>query len=133
MFVIDPYWLMWAGLTFVIVAIILYSSDTIPMSLVSLGLLCGLILFYTLFPVLDELGRNRLTPGRILEGFANPALIAVLALLIIGQGMVNTRALDQAAGFVTHLGGKWPLASVVGALSCVLVMSAFLNNTPVVV
>ncbi len=133
MFVIDPYWLMWAGLIFVMMAIILYSSETIPMSLASLGLLCSLVLFYTIFPVLDDLGQNRLDPARILEGFANPALIAVLALLVIGQGMVNTRAFDQVAGFAAHLGGKWPMASVVGTLSCVLLMSAFLNNTPVVV
>ena len=133
MIVIDPYWLMWAGLAFVMAAVIFYSTEKLPMALVSLGILAGLVLFYTIFPALDEGGRNRLAPTRILEGFANPALIAVMALLVIGQGMVNSRALDQIAGFVARLGDRRPVVSVIGVLSFVLLLSAFLNNTPVVV
>lgn len=69
----------------------------------------------------------------LLLGFANPALIAVLALLVIGQGMFQTGALDGVTRTVADFGSKHPARTIVLTFLLVAVASAFLNNTPIVV
>lgn len=133
MFAVDPSWLIWATLFFVAGAIALYSLEQVPMEFVSIGLIGLLLVFFQLFPVRGPEGENLMGAARILEGFANPALIAVLALLVLGQAMVNTRALEHAAQTVFQIEGLSPALSLILILICVSVISAFLNNTPVVV
>ncbi|MBL6933831.1 MAG: SLC13 family permease [Alphaproteobacteria bacterium] len=133
MFAIDPDIQIWMTLFFVVGAIGLYMVEKLPMEYVSIALMGVLLLFFQIFPVLGPDGRNLLDAARILEGFANPALIAVLALLVVGQGMVNTRALTHVVQSVFLLGGTQPALTRILALIFVLVISAFLNNTPVVV
>jgi di/tricarboxylate transporter len=70
---------------------------------------------------------------RLLAGFANPALLTVLALLIIGQGMVRTGILDRGAEIVLGLGGRRAWLTILITLVVVLGVSGFLNNIPVVV
>ena len=43
--------------------------------------------------------QNLLNPQSILNGFSNTSLITVISLLILGQGVVNTRVLD---GFISN-------------------------------
>lgn len=133
MFAIDPSFLMWATLLLGAAVIVLYAVERIPLELTSLGLILSLLVLFHVFPLRGADGENILGAGRLLEGFANPALIAVLALLVIGQGMVRTGALDRAAQLVLRLSGGNLVASVVVTLVLVLGISAFLNNTPVVV
>ena len=133
MFIIDPNIQVWMTLFFVVGAIGLYTVEKLPMEYISIALMGVLLLFFQIFPVPGPDGRNLLDAARILEGFANPALIAVLALLVVGQGMVNTRALTRAVQSVFLLGGTQPALTRILALIFVLVISAFLNNTPVVV
>ena len=120
-------------LFFVVGAIGFYMMEKLPMEYVSVALMGTLLLFFQIFPVPGPDGRNLLDATRILEGFANPALITVLALLVVGQGMVNTRALTHAAQSIFRFGGAQPGMTRILALIFVLVISAFLNNTPVVV
>ena len=133
MFIIDPDIQIWMTLFFVVGAIGLYTVEKLPMEYISIALMGVLLLFFQIFPVPGPDGRNLLDAARILEGFANPALIAVLALLVVGQGMVNTRALTHVVQSVFMLGGTQPALTRILALIFVLVISAFLNNTPVVV
>jgi di/tricarboxylate transporter len=133
MLAIDPSYLMWATLLLVAAAIVFYAAEQIPLELTSIGLIATLLLLFYVFPLRGPMGENILAPGRLLEGFANPALIAVLALLVIGQGMIRTGALDRAAQVVLRLGGGHVVPSVIITLILVAGMSAFLNNTPVVV
>jgi di/tricarboxylate transporter len=74
-----------------------------------------------------------MAPERILAGFANPALITVLALLVIGDGLSRTGALGQGAWLLLRAMRGHALASIALALVTVLAVSAFLNNIPVVV
>ena len=133
MFILETNILMVATLSFVLFAILLYAWERMAMELVSVGILGFLLVFYTLFPYLDAEGNNLLGPSKILAGFANPALITVLSLLVVGQAIVNTRSLESATQFVIGLSPKNPFFSVAFALIFVLIISAFLNNTPVVV
>ena len=131
--VLGPDFQMWATFALIIFALALYALELLPMEVISIGVVCALLVFFHLFPVAGGDAVNRLDPGRILEGFANPALITVLALLVMGQGMVETGILDRAARLVLGLGGRRSWLSIVVVLGVVLAVSAFLNNIPVVV
>jgi|TARA_B100001146_G_scaffold48913_1_gene42251 di/tricarboxylate transporter len=133
MFILEPHLLMAATLFFVLLAILLYAWERMAMEIISVGIIGLLLVFYTIFPYLDADGNNLLRPSKILAGFSNPALITVLSLLVIGQAIVNTRSLERATQFVVGLSPKNPFFSMVFVLIFVLIISAFLNNTPVVV
>lgn len=138
MFAIDPTYLMWVTLYLAVAVIVLFAVEKIPLELTSLGLVATLLVLFDVFPLCGATAcrpgdENLLTASRLLVGFANPALIAVLALLVIGQGMVRTGALDRAAQTVFRFAGGYHMLALAVVLLLVLTISAFLNNTPVVV
>ncbi len=114
-------------------ALFLYATEKLSYELTSLFVLCALMLLFHLMPVRGPDGGNVMGPERILAGFANPALITVLALLVIGDGLSRTGALGQGAWLMLRLVRGNAAASIVLALVAVLAVSAFLNNIPVVV
>ncbi|MCG8511338.1 MAG: SLC13 family permease [Rhodospirillales bacterium] len=114
-------------------ALILFALEKVPMEITAIGVVCVLLTFFSFFPIVDADGANRLPPARILHGFANPALITVLALMVMGQGMLRTGAIDWAARTVLKMGGGSGAVSVGLVLLVALVVSGFLNNTPVVI
>lgn len=126
---------MWFTFALIAGALYFYFSERASMEVTSIGAICVLLVFFHFFPVIGVDGTNQVDPGRILHGFANPALITVLALLVIGQGMVRTGVLDHGARFLLRFGkGRTgPFVSMFAALSIVIIVSAFLNNIPVVV
>ncbi|MDP6109471.1 MAG: SLC13 family permease, partial [Rhodospirillales bacterium] len=124
---------MWATFALIIATLVLYVSEKVSIEVASVGVICMLIAFFQAFPVNSPDGHNLLSAERMLRGFANPALITVLALLVVGQGMVRTGVLDKVARFVLDIGGGVEWLSVAIVMAVVLVISAFLNNIPVVV
>lgn len=126
---------MWAVFVLIIVAFAVYVSEKLPMELTSLGIVCALLVFFDFLPVIGPGGSNTLAPARILEGFANPALLTVVALLVMGQGMIRTGILDRGARWLLDWSGGHlnPMAAVLLTLIIIAAISAFLNNTPVVV
>ena len=130
---VDPGFQMWAALFLIAAALVVYALERLPMEVTSLGVICVLLVFFHFFPVSGPDGANLLGPAPLLAGFASPALITVLALLVVGQGLVGTGVLDQAAQAVLSLGRYNVWLSVSLALGAALVVSAFLNNIPVVV
>ena len=128
-----PDFQMWATFAVIVGALVMYALERVPMEITSLGVICVLLIFFHFFPVLDDQGGSLLNPVRILHGFANPALITVLALLVMGQGMVRTGILDLAARWLLGHTGHWPWLSLAIVLAVVIAVSAFLNNIPVVV
>ncbi|WP_033069938.1 SLC13 family permease [Thalassospira australica] len=124
---------MWVVLALVAGSLILYGLERISLELTSMALIATLLLFFEFFPLLDADGDNLLGAGTIMSGFANPALLTVLSLLVVGQGMVLTGGVSYIAGLITEHGGKKPSVAIFIGLFVVMVMSAFLNNTPVVV
>ena len=126
---------MWMTFALIIGALGFYVRERASMELTSLGIVCVLLVFFHLFPVVDTAGNSTVTPTRILQGFANPALITVLALLVIGQGMVRTGVLDRGAAVLLDICGKRGglLFAMFVLLVVSIAISAFLNNIPVVV
>ena len=125
---------MWAVFALILVALVFYVLERAAMEVTSLGIICALLIFFHFFPVGTE-GAPSLTPVRILQGFANPALITVLALLVLGQGMIRTGVLDRGASLLLGArGGRGGLlVSLLLILLVAMIVSAFLNNIPVVV
>lgn len=120
-------------LTFVVIAstVVLYALERYSIEIIALGSVVSLAAIFTLFPVTTD--RGPVTTADFLVGFANPALVTVICLLIIGQGLFQTNALEgPAQAIVRWVRGRSHLATI-PVLIAVAVLSAFLNNTPVVV
>ena len=124
---------MWATFAVIIAALVLYTLERIPLVLTSLGVICTLAVLFHFVPVIDETGANRLGAKQLLAGFANPALLAVVGLLVMGQGLAATGVLERGAGLVLRLARGHALLALALVLITVLAVSGFLNNTPVVV
>ena len=64
--------------------------------------------------------------------FANPAVVTVAALFVVAAALVRTGAVDRLGSLLTPAPGKGELATLLTLLVPVFLLSAFLNNTPVV-
>ncbi|MBL4661143.1 MAG: SLC13 family permease [Alcanivoracaceae bacterium] len=121
-----------AVLLLTLVALILFTREKIPLQTSSLFVLCALILGFELFPY-------QLPDGSILStklffmGFGNQALIAVSALMVAGQALVRTGAMEPIGRLLAKLWRISPLFSLLLTLITGAVLSAFVNNTPIVV
>jgi di/tricarboxylate transporter len=124
---------IWATYALVAAAIVGFASERIRVEITSLLVLVALLLLFEFFPIVGPDGENLLDTGRLLVGFANPALIAVLALLVLGNGLWRSGALDWALRlFLARIGNRRRLA-IGTCFVTVFVASPFVNNTPVVV
>jgi di/tricarboxylate transporter len=132
MLTVEPSLPMWFTLALTAAAIVAYALELLPVELIGLGILGLLLLLFQLTPLLDP-GGAILGPGEILAGFSSPALIAVSALLVIGEAMVTTGALEGVARLLVWLARGSFHRALVYSLGYVTASSAFLNNTPIVV
>ncbi|MGI9326814.1 MAG: SLC13 family permease [Pseudomonadales bacterium] len=108
-------------------ALYLFTRDRIPLELTSLSLLALLLAGFALFE------HPKVHAQTLFAGFGHEALIAVCALMILGQGLVLTGALEPVG---RALGLMWAKARWLTFLLTLViggVLSAFVNNTPIVV
>ena len=87
------------GLT--ILALVLFTRQSIPLETSSLSILCLLVLGFELFPYTGPDGIFRSTD--LYAGFAHPALIAVITLMVMGHGLVRTGALEAVGVFLSRV------------------------------
>ena len=121
------------SLIIVVLSMIFYAIDRFSMVFKSITILTFLLIFFSIFPYENDEGLNLLNPQSILNGFSNTSLITVISLLILGQGVVQTRALNGfISSFLSFFSDKNKLIIFV-TLFFVLFLSAFINNTPVVI
>jgi len=114
-----------------VVALVLFTRDYIPLETSSLLVIALLALGFELFPY--GRGEDALHALDFFAGFAHEALIAVAALMIAGQGLVRTGALEPVGRHLAKLWTKAPSLSLLLTLVIGAVLSAFVNNTPIVV
>jgi len=124
---------MWLTFAIIVATVSLYVSDRISIELTSLGAIVAYLALFTFLPLTPAGGAAPLGATKLLAGFADPALLTVLALLVVGQGLFQTDALDRPAQWIARLGRRNPALAVVAMLLIAGAISAFLNNTPVVV
>ncbi len=119
-------------LMLVLVALALFSRERIPLETSSLVVLALLTIGFELFPYTGADGRS-LSASDFFQGFGHQALIAVSALMILGEGLIRSGALEPVGRLLTTLWRKSPTLSMLGTLLVCAVLSAFINNTPIVV
>ena len=124
---------MWFVLLLTAVAVYLFAREKLPLEATSVVILTSLLLFGQLFPLPDDNGRNQLDAADLLSGFANPALLAVLALLVMGQAIIRTDALRLLVNFFVNNKHMPARVAIFSIFVFVMVFSAFLNNTPLVI
>ncbi len=120
-----------ASLLLTLVALILFSREKIRLELSSLGILMLLAAGFSLFPYTED--GNTFDPTLFFRGFAHEALIAVCALMVVGQGLVRTGALEPVGRALGQAWSKVPFISFAATLIIAAALSAFVNNTPIVV
>jgi di/tricarboxylate transporter len=116
----------------IIVALVMYTRDSIPYETTSLFVLVTLIVGFQLFPYVDANGLE-LAPSDLLLGFGHKALVAVCGLMIVGEGLIRTGALEPVGRLLSRLWRNWPAVSLLITIVITAVLSMFINDTPVVV
>ena len=121
-------------LTFVVIVVTigLYALERYALEAVALSAVVALLVIFSVFPVPTATGED-FGAAEILAGFANPALVTVICLLIVGQALFQTNALETPAKIVVTATRRFPHLATIPILVGVAIISGFLNNTPVVV
>ena len=124
-----------AVLVLVVVALALFTRECIPLETSSLAVLVLLVAGFELFPysVIDTVYKKPLHATDFFLGFGHEALIAVCALMVAGQGLVRTGALEPIGRSLSRLWSVSPHLSLLFTLLIGAVLSAFVNNVPIVV
>ena len=120
-----------ASLVLTALALFLFTRERIPLESSSLFVLVVLIVGFELFPYSGVYGP--VTTADFFHGVGHEALVAVCALMIAGQALVHTGALEPVARRLGWFWRKAPSLALLATLLAGAVLSAFMNNTPIVV
>lgn len=120
---------MWAVFAIVAVGVYLYVSERFSIEATSVGLIFALMMFGNLFTPSDQ----GLDSASMLSGFAAPALITIMALLVVGQGLFQTGALERMTVAINKALDHSPRRTLALVFGVAFAVSMFMNNTPVVV
>ena len=121
-----------AVLVLTVVALFLFTRDRIPLESSSLAILSLLVVGFALFPYQQD-GNTVLGPSDFFAGFGNEALVAICALMMVGKALETTGALQPLANVVGRAWASRPVLALLTTLVAGAVLSAFMNNTPIVV
>lgn len=120
-----------AVLLLTVVALFLFTRDKIPLETSSLFVLAILAAGFELFPYSQN--GETLHAVDFFFGFGHEALVAVTALMIIGHGMTRTGALEPVGRLLARFWEVSPQLSFLLTLVVGAVLSAFVNNVPIVI
>lgn len=121
-----------AVLILTVIALILFTRDNIPLESSSLAILILLVAGFQLVPYTKE-EEIILSPMHFFAGFGNEALIAICALMMVGKALETTGSLQTLAGIVSKAWASRPIAALAITLIAGAVLSAFMNNTVIVI
>lgn len=120
-----------AVVALIVLALVLFTRDRLPLESSSLAVIIVLVLGFHVFPY--EVDGVVVDPAEFLLGFGNEALVAIGSLIVIGKALEATGALQPVARFAGNQWVKRPRIALLFMLLSVFVMSAFVNDTPIVV
>jgi di/tricarboxylate transporter len=121
-----------AVLILTVVALFLFTRDRIPLESSSLTILILLVAGFTLFPYQRD-GEALISAADFFAGFGNEALVAICALMMVGKALETTGALLPLANVVSRAWSTRPVLALLITLIAAAILSAFMNNTPIVV
>ena len=127
----DPGFHAYVVMALVVLALVLFAIERIPLASSSLLILVLLSLLFEVFPYSGAAGPLRASD--LFLGFGHQALVAVCALMIVGQALVRTGALEPIGRQLARWWGVAPMFTFLATLVIAAVLSAFINNTPVVI
>jgi di/tricarboxylate transporter len=102
-------------LTILIVTLILFAIDRLRYDIVALLALLAVTL------------AGAIPFDRAFVGFGNPAVITVVAVLIISRGMMNSGFVDTIAKWTSRVGER-PIIQIMAITGLATVLSSFMNN-----
>jgi len=120
-----------AVLALTAVALLLFTRERIPLETSSLVVLVLLTIGFEWFPYDD--GSGTLHTVDFFSGFGHEALVAVCGLMIVGHGLVRTGALEPVGRLLARIWSHSPQLTLLLTLFLAGLLSAFVNNTPIVV
>lgn len=121
-----------AVMILIIISLVMFTRDSIPYETTALTVIISLFVGFQLFPFI-QLNGTLLMPSDFLLGFGHKALIAVCALMIVGEGLIRTGALEPVGRALTRLWRNHPSTSLLITVLVTVGLSMFINDTPVVV
>lgn len=120
-----------ATMILVVVALTLFASERMPIETASLLVLVTLVLGFQVFPY--EHAGAVLRVADFFSGFGHEALVTVCCLMVMGQALESTGALKPVAVLLARAWAERPTLSLLLTLVAAAVLSAFVNNTPIVI
>ncbi len=121
-----------AVLLLTILALFLFTRDRIPLESSSLAILILLVVGFELVPYYMDSG-EQLRAAQFFAGFGNEALVAICTLMMVGKALETTGALQPLATVVGRAWSTRPVLALAATLVAGAILSAFMNNTPIVV
>jgi len=112
---------IWSVSIILLVALILFVSEKIPVALTAMGIMVILVLV------------RILPPREAVAGLAHPAVVTVGSMFLISKGLVKTGSVGYIARRIIWLAKGSPTLANLLVLVSVAGASAFINNTPVVI
>lgn len=109
----------WAVILIILLCLVLLVSTRFPADIIFLG---GLTLLVV---------GNVVTPAEALVGFSNQGMLTVAALYVVAAGLKETGAIHLVVNYIIGRSKSIRRAQV-RIMAPVMVVSAFMNNTPVV-
>lgn len=128
MIALPEIWQMWSVFGIVAVGVFFYVRESFTIEAISVGIILALMVFFHLFGA-----PGTIKNGQLLSGFAAPALVTIMALLVVGQGMFQTGALEGPILKINSSLDKSPRRTLLMVFTIAFAVSMFMNNTPVVV
>lgn len=111
----------WAAVAIMLLMLAAFIRERYPVEVVAIG---GAVLFLVL---------GLLPADEALDVFANPAPWTIAAMFLLVGSLVRTGGLDWISGLAGHHVAHRPRMTLAVLLVGVVALSAFLNNTPIVV
>ena len=99
-----------------ILAIILYVSEVLPIDVVSVLVLLALAL------------TNTLTPSEALSGFSDPAVITIAGFFVMSAALFNTGVVEAIGRHLIKIGGKGKTRFLIVMMIVAAVIASFMSN-----
>ncbi|MCC7321526.1 MAG: SLC13 family permease [Rubellimicrobium sp.] len=116
-----PEWQPWVAIVVMILMFLAFLREAYPVEVVAIG---GAVVYLLL---------GLLPSDRVLSVFGNSAPWTIAAMFILVGGLVRTGGLDWISAIATRHVNRRPRTTLAVLLTGIVGLSAFLNNTPIVV
>ena len=112
---------------FVLVVLVLFVTEIVAIDLIAISIPIVLVIVDAATPM------NLLTPEEAIAGFANPAVITIAMMFVLSAGLIRTGAVNGIGRGILHASSGNQTLALFYTMIVVSALSAFVNNTPIVV